>query len=197
MSTYTISTALVTIPKLSAQISVLLRGETGIGKSYIVKGLGKSLGMKVIDRRLSQMTEGDLLGLPSIVDGTTQWNPPDWFHEACEHGVILFLDEMNRATREVQQGAFQEVALGHLAEAPIDDLHAQDLAEPLDDVRLADAGLPAEQHADLRRQLRNGHEGRGDGVRGHVSPVSSQGSGAIIPARYALDSTTIAVTLHS
>jgi hypothetical protein len=109
MSTYTISTALVTIPKLSAQISVLLRGETGIGKSYIVKGLGKSLGMKVIDRRLSQMTEGDLLGLPSIVDGTTQWNPPDWFHEACEHGVILFLDEMNRATREVQQGAFQLV----------------------------------------------------------------------------------------
>lgn len=109
MSTYTISTALSTIPKLSAQISVLLRGETGIGKSYIVKGLGRTLGMKVIDRRLSQMTEGDLLGLPSIVDGTTQWNPPDWFHEACEQPVILFLDEMNRATREVQQGAFQLV----------------------------------------------------------------------------------------
>lgn len=109
MSTYTISTALRTIPRLSSQISVLLRGETGIGKSYIVKGLGKDLGMPVIDRRLSQMTEGDLLGLPSIVDGTTQWNPPDWFHAACENPVILFLDEMNRATREVQQGAFQLV----------------------------------------------------------------------------------------
>ena len=86
-----------------------MRGETGIGKSHIVHQVAKELGLPVIDRRLSQMTEGDLLGLPSIDDSTTKFNPPDWFHMACQKPVLLFLDEMNRATRELQQGAFQLV----------------------------------------------------------------------------------------
>lgn len=94
---------------LPAWIAILLRGETGIGKSFIVHQVAKQLGLKVIDRRLSQMTEGDLLGLPSIDDATTKFNPPDWFHEACREPRLLFLDEMNRATRELQQGAFQLV----------------------------------------------------------------------------------------
>lgn len=71
--------------------------------------MAKSLSLDVIDRRLSQMTEGDLLGLPSITEATTSFNPPDWYHGACQRPVALFLDEMNRATRELQQGAFQLV----------------------------------------------------------------------------------------
>lgn len=109
MSSFTIASAKRVIPKLSANIAVLLRGETGIGKSFVVHQAAEELGLPVVDRRLSQMTEGDLLGLPSISDTTTRFNPPDWFHMACEQPVALFLDEMNRATRELQQGAFQLV----------------------------------------------------------------------------------------
>jgi hypothetical protein len=29
------------------------------------------------------MTEGDLVGLPIIEGECTKFNPPDWFHQAC------------------------------------------------------------------------------------------------------------------
>jgi len=55
------------------------------------------------------MTEGDLVGLPVIdeVAGTTTFNPPDWFKAACSAPVVLFLDEVDRATTEVRQGIFE------------------------------------------------------------------------------------------
>jgi hypothetical protein len=109
VSSFTIGNAKNAMTALPAEIAILLRGETGIGKSFIVHQVAKQLNLPVIDRRLSQMTEGDLLGLPSINDSTTTFNPPDWFHQACQAPCVLFLDEMNRATRELQQGAFQLV----------------------------------------------------------------------------------------
>jgi MoxR-like ATPase len=53
------------------------------------------------------MTEGDLVGLPSIDGNRTSFNPPDWFKEACEEASVLFLDEVDRATLEVRQGIFE------------------------------------------------------------------------------------------
>jgi hypothetical protein len=59
------------------------------------------------------MTEGDLLGLPDTADTSingrkaTTWNAPDWLVTACEQGVLLFLDEVDRATMEVRQGLFE------------------------------------------------------------------------------------------
>ena len=109
MSSFTVASAKSAMTALPPNIAILLRGETGIGKSFIVHQVARDLNLPVVDRRLSQMTEGDLLGLPSISDATTTFNPPDWFHKACREPVVLFLDEMNRATRELQQGAFQLV----------------------------------------------------------------------------------------
>jgi hypothetical protein len=63
----------------------------------------------VIDRRLSQMSEGDMVGLPSTDGQTTRFNPPDWYKQACNAPCALFLDELNRATPEVMQAAFQIV----------------------------------------------------------------------------------------
>lgn len=63
----------------------------------------------VIDRRLSQMTEGDMVGLPSTDGETTRFNPPDWYKKACVEPCVVFLDELNRATPEVMQAAFQIV----------------------------------------------------------------------------------------
>lgn len=104
-----IKTFVQVISSLPANISVLAKGPTGIGKSHIVHQIGDNLGLKVIDRRLSQMTEGDIIGLPELTDGVTRFAPVDWFLRACNEPVILFFDELNRATIEVQQCAFQIV----------------------------------------------------------------------------------------
>jgi len=86
---------------------VLLRGRHGIGKSQVVYQYAESVGLPVVERRASQMTEGDLIGLPSINGDRTNWNPPNWFKTACEQPVVLFLDEVDRATIEVRQGIFE------------------------------------------------------------------------------------------
>lgn len=77
------------------------------------------LGLPVVERRLSQMTEGDIIGLP-IMDGqvkSTQFKPCDWLILSCELPVLLFLDERNRALEGVKQAVFQladsKVFYGH------------------------------------------------------------------------------------
>jgi len=94
-------------PILNARFPVLVRGRHGIGKSTIVYQKAKELGLPVVERRASQMTEGDLLGLPKITKGVTTWCAPDWLSEACSKPVVLFLDEVDRATMEVRQGIFE------------------------------------------------------------------------------------------
>ena len=102
--------------------SILIRGPHGIGKSQIAKEMGVSRELPVIDLRLSQMTEGDFLGLPKIVEttyekdgetvlkhGSTEFYPPWWFIKAMNEPCILLLDEINRAVPEVMQCAFQLV----------------------------------------------------------------------------------------
>ena len=86
---------------------VLLRGRHGIGKSCVVYQTAETLGLPVVERRASQMTEGDLLGLPTTDGGTTSFCPPDWYAECCNEPRVLFLDEVDRATTEVRQGIFE------------------------------------------------------------------------------------------
>lgn len=101
-------TFLSIIPHIvKAKYPVLTRGRHGIGKSTVVYQLAEDLGLEVVERRASQMTEGDLLGLPKVNKGVTQWLAPEWLHTACKKPVILFLDEVDRATMEVRQGIFE------------------------------------------------------------------------------------------
>ena len=130
------------------KISTLIEGNHGIAKSAVVKQycmetLGAMYGKEnvgFIDLRLSQQDVGDLKGIPHRINGTTFFAPPNWFPvhpdavaSLCTwlesvgevfksmndkpYGVLL-LDEMNRATREVLQCAFELVLdrkLGGLA----------------------------------------------------------------------------------
>jgi len=86
---------------------ILLRGRHGIGKSCVVYQTAEALGLPVVERRASQMTEGDLVGLPKTDGDVTAFCPPDWYQAACEKPVVLFLDEVDRATMEVRQGIFE------------------------------------------------------------------------------------------
>ena len=109
MTTMSVRTFLKVASKLPIETSVLLRGNHGIGKSQVVRQVAKGFNLEVIDRRLSQMSEGDMIGLPSTDGEVTRFNPPDWYKTACKKPVALFLDELNRATPEVMQAAFQVV----------------------------------------------------------------------------------------
>ena len=111
-----VRTFLKVAPLLPRATSVLLRGNHGIGKSQVVRQVASIIAsneemknFEVIDRRLSQMSEGDMIGLPSTDGEVTRFNPPSWYKEACVKPVCLFLDELNRATPEVMQAAFQIV----------------------------------------------------------------------------------------
>jgi hypothetical protein len=116
MSTMSVSTFLKVASKLPASTSIMLRGNHGIGKSQLGRQLAAMLAasekiddFEVIDRRLSQVSEGDIIGLPSTDGNVTRFNPPDWYKRACTKACFLFLDELNRATPEVMQAAFQIV----------------------------------------------------------------------------------------
>jgi len=98
---------------LNSKFPVLLRGRHGVGKSQVIYQVAKSLRLPVVERRASQMTEGDLLGIPSP-DGITingeqasKFRPFDWLVQACTEPVVLFFDELDRATIEVRQGIFE------------------------------------------------------------------------------------------
>lgn len=86
---------------------VLLRGRHGVGKSEVVYQIASDINLPVVERRASQMTEGDLIGLPKTDGDVTSFCPPDWFQEACDKAVVLFFDEVDRAVTEVRQGLFE------------------------------------------------------------------------------------------
>jgi hypothetical protein len=86
---------------------IMLRGRHGIGKSCVVYQFGKQINKTVIERRVSQMTEGDTIGLPKISENGTEWILPDFIVKACNEPVILFFDELDRGTQEVRQSIFE------------------------------------------------------------------------------------------
>lgn len=112
---------------LPANISILVKGDTGIGKSQIVRQIAREIktnwtyvdhegpGLPVLDWRLSVFSEGDIIGLPDLIDDPnsegreTTFAPNNRFMMACRDPYVLFLDEGNRATPEVLQCAFQIV----------------------------------------------------------------------------------------
>ena len=92
---------------LASKKPLMLRGRHGVGKSELVYQVARDMAMPVVERRASQMTEGDLVGLPRTDGNVTSFCPPDWLDECCNHARILFLDEVDRAIPEVRQGIFE------------------------------------------------------------------------------------------
>ena len=95
-----------------AKFPLLIRGRHGVGKSQLIYQFAEQRKMAVIERRASQMTEGDLIGLP-VMDtdkngnSFTRWAAPDWLSKACTGPVVLFFDEIDRGSQEVRQGLFE------------------------------------------------------------------------------------------
>ncbi len=100
------------IPKYP-KFSILLRANHAVGKSEFVKDFGKSKGMKVIDIRLGQREVGDIIGMPSIEekDGKKVFRHilPELLSAAFNEPCVLFFDELNRGTKDVQQAVFEVI----------------------------------------------------------------------------------------
>jgi hypothetical protein len=102
-----------------AQLTAFVWGHAGIGKTTAVKQYAESKGWHFFPFYLGTMSDlGDILGLQEFVenpDGTksTDFAIPKWLKEAvtyCEEhpesGAVIFLDEFNRARRDIMNGMF-------------------------------------------------------------------------------------------
>ena len=91
--------------------SVLGLGAPGVGKSQVIRQIGKKLGFKIIDIRLAQMSEVEIGGLiyPNESRTRTVWLAPDILPNEERDGknTILLLDEITSCTKRVQVAAYQ------------------------------------------------------------------------------------------
>jgi MoxR-like ATPase len=90
------------------QISTMIWGAPGIGKSSIVSQLAIEHQLQFIDLRLSQLAPTDLRGLPVAEAGRSKWFPPEFLPQTGKG--ILFLDEINMAP-PAMQGMAQQLIL--------------------------------------------------------------------------------------
>jgi ATPase family associated with various cellular activities (AAA) len=90
------------------QLSTMIWGAPGIGKSSIVSQLAIEHQLQFIDIRLSQLAPTDLRGLPVAEDGRSKWFPPEFLPQSGKG--ILFLDEINMAP-PAMQGMAQQLIL--------------------------------------------------------------------------------------
>jgi hypothetical protein len=102
-----------------ARRAVLLEGPTGVGKSEIVRHVARTLGIDTVVLDLSLLEPPDLVGLPVVRDGRTEYALP---HVLPREGAgILLLEELNRAERYIQQPALQLLSARRLHEYVLPD----------------------------------------------------------------------------
>jgi len=108
-----ISTFKFLAPQLPAKDAILMRGPTGIGKSFLAADLAKELGLPMIDVRGSTMDESKVTGIPDFIaskeHGVATFVLPSWFVRACKEPCVILLDEINRSMPQVMPAFFQVV----------------------------------------------------------------------------------------
>ncbi len=119
-----------------SQNAVHMIGPHGIGKTEIVKQFAEEEGFWCETLQLTVMDESDLMGMPVISedhrgDKVTTWAKPVWLQriqKANEDGkhVIVFMDELGRASLSIRQASLQMVLEGKIQEHSLgflDDLN--------------------------------------------------------------------------
>jgi AAA domain (dynein-related subfamily) len=104
---------------VKAELTPFIWGHAGIGKSSIVKQFAESKGFHFFPFYLGTQSDiGDILGLAEFVDNkdgtkSTVFAIPKWLQDTIQYcndnpdsGAIIFLDEFNRARRDILNGMF-------------------------------------------------------------------------------------------
>ena len=92
---------------LKSDITPILFGGPGIGKTDIVGQIAADRKCDLIEFHPTVKDPVDLGGLPQIVDEVTKWFPPDMFPKTGKG--IFFMDELPTATLQMMAACFQLV----------------------------------------------------------------------------------------
>lgn len=96
---------------IQTDLTPILVGQHGTGKSQVIRQLAAANDAGMVELRLGQMEVGDLIGLAEFVRDakgnplSTRFIKPDYLPTSGKG--IFFLDEINRATKDLHQATFQ------------------------------------------------------------------------------------------
>ena len=83
---------------------VFIWGAPGIGKSALVEKFADTVGLPCVSLLGSQLAPEDIIGIPQIRGDTSEFLPPKMI--ARKEPYVLFLDELNACTQEVQKAFY-------------------------------------------------------------------------------------------
>lgn len=83
---------------------VFIWGAPGIGKSALVEEFAMEVGLECVSLLGSQLAPEDIIGIPQIRGETSEFLPPKMI--ARKDPYVLFLDELNACSQEVQKAFY-------------------------------------------------------------------------------------------
>ena len=83
---------------------VFIWGAPGIGKSALVEQFAADIGLPCVSLLGSQLAPEDIIGIPRINGETSEFLPPKMI--ARKEPYVLFLDELNACSQEVQKAFY-------------------------------------------------------------------------------------------
>ena len=83
---------------------VFIWGAPGIGKSALVEQFANEIGLPCVSLLGSQLAPEDIIGIPQIKGDTSEFLPPKMI--ARKEPYVLFLDELNACSQEVQKAFY-------------------------------------------------------------------------------------------
>lgn len=83
---------------------VFIWGAPGIGKSALVEQFAEEVGLDCVSLLGSQLAPEDIIGIPQIKGETSEFLPPKMI--ARKEPYVLFLDELNACSQEVQKAFY-------------------------------------------------------------------------------------------
>lgn len=83
---------------------VFIWGAPGIGKSALVEKFAEEVGLPCVSLLGSQLAPEDIIGIPRINEETSEFLPPKMI--ARKEPYVLFLDELNACSQEVQKAFY-------------------------------------------------------------------------------------------